>query len=329
MKIFKLSIVLAFIFQTTVFSQGCLPEGIEFLQQSQIDDFQNNYPNCTKIEGHVAIMGEDITDLSGLNVINTIDSTLLIWDCIRLKNFSGLENLDSIHGELSIHANDSLINLEGLNGLKFIGEDLWIFTNYIITSLNGLNQLDSIGGSLHIALNDSLTNLNSLNGLKKINGMLDIWFNLRLNDISGLVNIQPFSITNLLIKNNPLLASCHIQNICDYLVSPGGEITIEANSFGCNSIEEVEEACLTNLNEFHKSVENVLIYPNPVSRELYIVSKNGEKITDVFIYNQINHMVLHKKQFTQKVDVSTLPPGMYIAEIVMNGIKYRKKLMIE
>jgi len=36
-------------------SQGCLPEGITFTTQAQIDSFQINYPGCTKIEGNVNI----------------------------------------------------------------------------------------------------------------------------------------------------------------------------------------------------------------------------------------------------------------------------------
>ncbi len=33
--------------------QGCLPEGIAFETQEQIDNFQTNYPECTEIEGDV------------------------------------------------------------------------------------------------------------------------------------------------------------------------------------------------------------------------------------------------------------------------------------
>jgi hypothetical protein len=35
---------------TILFSQGCLPEGITFTTQDQIDNFQANYPECTEIE---------------------------------------------------------------------------------------------------------------------------------------------------------------------------------------------------------------------------------------------------------------------------------------
>ncbi len=33
----------------------CLPEGITFTTQAQIDNFQLNYPGCTEIEGDMKI----------------------------------------------------------------------------------------------------------------------------------------------------------------------------------------------------------------------------------------------------------------------------------
>jgi len=39
----------------SVYPQSCLPEGIIFETQFQIDSFQINYPGCTEIEGIVKI----------------------------------------------------------------------------------------------------------------------------------------------------------------------------------------------------------------------------------------------------------------------------------
>ncbi len=36
-------------------AQSCLPQGITFSTQNQIDSFPINYPNCTVIEGEVTI----------------------------------------------------------------------------------------------------------------------------------------------------------------------------------------------------------------------------------------------------------------------------------
>lgn len=61
------------IFTFSLFSQSsCLPEGITFTSQEQIDNFQINYPGCTEIEGDLIISGEDITNLEGLNMVTDI-----------------------------------------------------------------------------------------------------------------------------------------------------------------------------------------------------------------------------------------------------------------
>ncbi|RLD57407.1 MAG: hypothetical protein DRI97_05430 [Bacteroidetes bacterium] len=84
-------------------SQPCLPEGITFSTQSQIDSFPINYPGCTEIEGDVIIEGETIVNLSVLNVLTSIEGRLRIWDC------------------------NALTSLEGLEGLTYIGDNLYFF----------------------------------------------------------------------------------------------------------------------------------------------------------------------------------------------------------
>ena len=61
-----LSFALLFM-QGTLLSQFysfCLPEGITFTTQSQIDSFQVNYPGCTEIEGDLDLQGSGITNLN-------------------------------------------------------------------------------------------------------------------------------------------------------------------------------------------------------------------------------------------------------------------------
>jgi hypothetical protein len=73
---------LSFVFLVLMFirvsgpAQSCLPEGITFNRQSQIDSFQVNYPGCTEIEGDVTITGNIIYDLNGLNVLTSIGGNL-------------------------------------------------------------------------------------------------------------------------------------------------------------------------------------------------------------------------------------------------------------
>jgi len=97
--ILLLSVQLSANFQTS-----CLPEGIEFHSQSQIDYFQTNYPNCTEIEGDVTIhSGGMINNLNGLNVLTSIGGTFHIHHNANLPGLSGLENLILIGGDLIIN----------------------------------------------------------------------------------------------------------------------------------------------------------------------------------------------------------------------------------
>ena len=88
----------------TGWSQPCLPEGIHFGAQSEIDNFQTNYPNCTKIQGHVWIESGTIKNLHGLSCIVSIGDYLAINGNLKLESLDGLENLDSIGDYLSIGA---------------------------------------------------------------------------------------------------------------------------------------------------------------------------------------------------------------------------------
>ena len=72
-------ITLLIILNSSGFSQGCLPEGITFTTQEQIDNFQSDYPGCTEIEGNVQIGDynfSDINNLNGLNVLTKIGGNL-------------------------------------------------------------------------------------------------------------------------------------------------------------------------------------------------------------------------------------------------------------
>ena len=64
MKKLTILVIILISFQFTASSQTCLPEGITFSTQAQIDNFPYNYPGCTEIEGYVVILGDEINNLS-------------------------------------------------------------------------------------------------------------------------------------------------------------------------------------------------------------------------------------------------------------------------
>jgi len=251
----KLLVIFLFLFfiQPRVFSQSCLPEGITFLTQTQIDSFQINYPNCTEIEGNVIIEDGNttsVTNLNGLSILTTIEGNLVITNNDFLGSLTGLNALISIGGDIEIKDNAVLLNFMGLDNLISIGGSLQIYDNDNLNSLDGLENLSSVEGDLiigHINTlyggNPSLTNISSLSMLSSIGGALRVSNNNAIGILTGLENIAPETIYDLYIDNNSSLYSCEAESICNYLSNPNGILNIENNAPGCNSIEEVIEAC--------------------------------------------------------------------------------------
>ncbi len=269
---------------------SCLPYGDYYLiNQTEIDSFQINYPNCTELAGLVFIKGSNITNLLGLNPVTSIGSHLAIFGNHILTSLDGLENLTSIHGSLFIG---------GYNVWPYYGEG-----NNLLADLNGLQNLTTIGYSedIFIVQNPSLSSL------------------------SGLDSIESSLIYSIEISENDLLTECEVYSICNFLAA-NGNAEIYYNSSGCNSVEEVEEACLVKV--YHHAKPDIIIYPNPTEEEIRI-SNNNIIINEVVIYNQLGQKVLHKRNLSNSVDISELVQGIYIIDLISNGSKTRQKLIIK
>jgi CubicO group peptidase (beta-lactamase class C family) len=296
---------------------SCLPEGITFTTQLEIDNFQTNYPGCTEIEGDVHIDGESISNLSGLNVLTSIGGFLAIINT-NLPNLEGLENLIFVGGDLRI-------------GIEFNG---WGQPNPVLGDISALQNLTSVGQSLRIGLNDSLTSLSGLENLNSIGWMLEISSNNSLTSITGLENIEAGTIGYLSIVGNEMLSNCDVQSICTYLADPGGEIEIHDNASGCNSPEEVEDACLTSVKDNYNEIE-ISISPNPVSEHavLSLNVSNSEPI-HVCLYNltgisqkswEFNNLASGVKEFF--MDLREIPAGVYFCRLQIGNETITKKII--
>jgi hypothetical protein len=234
-------------------SNSCLPEGITFITQAQIDNFQTNYPGCTEIAGDVTIQGSGITNLNGLSILTSI------------------------------------------------GGNLWIYSSDALASLTGLEGLTSIGGPLGISGNNSLTSL------------------------SGLENIAAGSIADLSITSNLSLSTCQVQSICDFLAAPNGTVSISNNAPGCNSPEEVLEACAVGVGEsaIGSQQSAVIINPNPTNGSTEFLISNFQfqpvtlKVCDIHGRDvaDLLDQKLPAGEHVVRWDATGLPAGMYFARL--------------
>ncbi|HHH53963.1 MAG TPA: hypothetical protein ENK91_09915, partial [Bacteroidetes bacterium] len=184
-------------------AQPCLPNGIVFTSQAQIDNFGQQY-NCSEIQGNVTIMEavpNDITNLNGLSQITKIDGYLSIKHNSHLKYLTGLDNLTEIGDFLSIYQDDYLKNINALSNVTSIGSYIIIDDNDLLLKITGLSGLDQINGYLKIKKNPYLSNLEGLDNVTTISGELQINNNSGLTDMFGLGSLTSIG-SNLNISYN-------------------------------------------------------------------------------------------------------------------------------
>lgn len=295
------NILIALGLATCISAQSCLPGGITFTRQSQVDSFAIIYPNCTEIEGFLVIgrcEGTDITSLEKLDKLNAVGRFVHIFENDSLPTLNGLHNIRSIGGDLIIGTM--------LNGV-YCGNDM-------LTDMTGLDKLEYVGGRIVVLGNLSIRDFSGLETLTDIDGAISIQCNAFLCSLGGLENIKAASISELYFVNNPSLSDCNIRSICDYLLMPGSNADFHNNAIGCNDPEETGSACELRLGEHKLRRDTMHIYPNPAGSYAYIeLPFHPGSDSYMTIYDQNGRqMILH--QFNEmQIMISTdhFPAGIY------------------
>ena len=223
---------------------ACLPGGITFTTQADIDNFSTNYPGCSEIEGDVCIgfcdgsqnshivnlnglsqitsiggslyirYNFDLTNLNGLEGLTSVAEDLLITNNFNLENLNGLNNLSSdLGGELRIAFDQNLSSMSGLSGIGSVGGNLTINDVNSATSLSGLQNIASVGGDLSIAYNNNLNNLNGLSSLESVGGILRLETNMNLQDVDGLENLTSIDGYIFIFNNDEITSLNGLKNI--------------------------------------------------------------------------------------------------------------------
>ena len=234
------------IFITTAFilnglllaAQSCLPGGITFTSQAEVDAFPTNYPGCTQIEGGVIINDLETHEITNLNVLSnitsiggslildigcddlyglhnltTIGKDLTISDCDGLVTLYGLNNLEFVGGNLEIYDNDALVNLTGLDNLFDLSGNFIVNENYALASFDGLGSLHSVGGVFDVTGNPLLTNMDGIGPLGMIEYDIFIYDNPALTSLNGLLTVVNFDGQVNVINNAALTSLSGLDNL--------------------------------------------------------------------------------------------------------------------
>jgi hypothetical protein len=86
-------------------------------------------------------------------------------------------------------------------------------------------------------------------------------------------------------------------------------------------IQQVKLDGYTKSSEIRKVIisrnENLKVYPNPATDQLYIVNTDMRKITDITVYNSAGKIALIKKYaiYGEPLNIQQLPPGIYFIKV--------------
>src|SRR5690606_11280849 len=227
--------------------------------QADLDDFVENNQYCTTISGNLNLGNlddyNDITDISGLSNILTIDGNLEVLNT-QLTSLEGLSSLASIGGNIYTEYNSELLD----------------FFDHELTSLNGhletWDQLENLSGFSTITHLDgltightSITNMDGFNSLSTIGSYgLNFYYNWVLNDLSALNILTTIGGPLLLVSNDELQDLEGLNNI----ISINGELNI-SNNWGLSDI-----SALSNID--YTTIEYLEIYYNSALSECNLPS---------------------------------------------------------
>ncbi len=251
-----------------------------------------NISNCPNLKILLAKSCGNLSSLSlstniGLEAINFSNSTI---DSLDLTNNINLETVTLDRTELNS------LNILGLTNLISLNIEV---NNLVDLDCSTNTQIESIRANNNQLQEIILTNLSSLKTLKLFNNNLT---NLDLSSSPNLIGFDAY--------NNPNLNCIEVEDVsANFIFNPENKIDNHTSySIDCNSQ-------VTSTSDDIKTTTFV-ISPNPVTGYLNITNSNNELIR---IYSLTGNLLLTSN--SEKVDVSTLPRGMYM---IFQGNKSRK-----
>ena len=315
--------------------RGQCPElGLYLETQTDVDSFPLLYPDCVRpnfiwLAASEFILDDQIVDLQPLAQLEYVDGNMFVAFNERLTSLQGLDNIDSIAGQLSIGSNN-LADLDGLSGLRYVADDLSI-TEWSLGDISGLSSLE-YAGTFALVAGDGVTDLTGLEGLSyckeltiwnsqvlsldglspsiEIDSSVRIIANPLLEDISALPSMA--SLDTLTIIENAALEICHVDLVCDFLTSSTAA-TIADNAVGCDSVHVIINQCRLVDVDDQQHFTSASIYPtlayDLVTVDLGLDYRGHYSVVAHATGGQV--MIQLYDGAPMQIDVSHLPAGQY------------------
>lgn len=128
-------------------------------------------------------------DLAAFSVVRNIIGNLKLSGNSTLTSLTGLDNLESIEGDLTI-TQTGIKHINGINMLERVKGKIDISHNPKLNAINGFTSLNTVDAFINITRNAALNTINGFNSLRQINkGALTIEQCAQLTIINGFCNL--------------------------------------------------------------------------------------------------------------------------------------------
>lgn len=98
----------------------------------------------------------------------------------------------------------------------------------------------------------------------------------------------------------------------------------QKNGIGCG----IPDTITVGIPNQSFQTNNFMIYPNPAGDIIHIAIEQNLSVDAIRIYNQLGQMIMVQEEFSGSVDISTLPQGLYIVEVISNATSIKKKIIV-
>lgn len=284
---------------TPALAVDCSTMSFSPASQAEVDTFQTDYGPCDRLTGSLTVQGlADVTNLDGLDGLETVLGHVLLANNPQLVDTRGLFHLREVGTFLKIDANPlleeffgghlasvgalilsnnaSLTRFTGLDTLTSAGE-VYITDNPAMWSLNGFYGLRSaervsLSGSPLITRLDELGNLEAvgyltimnMDGLSSLTGLwsLHTAHNVYIEDNANLTSLEG-------LRNVVELSSVHVASNPRLVDLSGFAVNLTAPTYSPRLVI-MDNAELTGINTFDSlvSASAIRVLRNPSLRHL-------------------------------------------------------------
>ncbi len=195
---------------------------------------------------------QNAADLAWLKNVVNLNGALHI-DSSALPAVSGISNLTTVGGDVTINSNTTLSNVAGLSGLQNITGNLSIQSNSALTNLSGLSALAGVTGYVYIYGNPVLANVSGMTSLATIGGYLNIYANAQLASLDGLLNLTSIGDYLYIVSNAKLTSILNLIKPTGKLATLGNYLTVQSNGALYNCQPDALKAALVTASGWNKT----------------------------------------------------------------------------